>query len=126
MNNSSLGKLAVTMVMLLIIISATSSIVMMFHRGITQDVKQRYDPDPVISRNIQLAVEGSRTDCLKLLHSKHENARRWGVAAASGWMIKNGKDAELIELLKEARDDPNTRVRNAAASVWEFESSHWK
>ena len=97
------------------------------HTGIARDLTERYDPDPVVSSMIDKALNlHSRVACIDLLKHEKGQARRWGVACTSAYMIENGKDPELIELLKKARDDPNERVRKAAANVWAYESSLWK
>ena len=104
-----------------------AGVLILLHRGIARDITERYDPDPVISNTIDKALNlHSRVACLDLLRNTNEQARRWGVACSSAWMIENGKDPELVDLLKKARDDPSERVRNSAANIWEFESSHWK
>lgn len=114
-------------VSIIVLVYLLINIMTLIHRSIAKDITQRYDSDPVVSSLINRAMNlKSRTACIDLLNDKSDQGRRWGVACTSSWMIENGKDPELVELLKKARDDPSERVRNAAANVWEYESPLWK
>lgn len=120
-NRSLINRIFLFLVFTVVVLIAIATL-----QSVRRDTETRYSPDPLVSDLVDRGMRHEYTSIETLLAHEKAEARRWGVALASYYLIEVERDQHFIDEITAAKSDPDEHVRSAVAAVLERDRPMWK